>query len=86
MAQDILRRPASESETAAVDALVQAARTMRLVRPSCYFMRPLIEGTDVLLYFVSPGRSGPPGKRYKHEPGWLEAFRSDLADCYFLTV
>jgi len=66
------------------EELAQAAHRERWVTPRCDLF-PQREGDDILVWCFF-NRGGPPGKRYKHVPGWLEAFERDLRDGFFLAV
>ena len=79
----IPRRPIRDEELERFWQVVDEARQARITRAD--FQVPVVDqGRDVLVYCFNPG--GAPGKRYRYEPGWIEAFRHDLRDCLFLAA
>jgi hypothetical protein len=84
MSTTVIQRPASDGDREAVETLERQARAARLILQTAYFLPPVLQGDDVLVYFVS--RGGPPGKRYRHAPGWIAQFQRDLLDAQFLTI
>ena len=83
MSDVILRRPIRDQELERFEQAVDEAVRMRLTRAE--FLGPqVIEERDVLVYCLN--RGGVPGKRYRYEAGWIEAFRHDLHECYFLAA
>ena len=83
MCDVIPRRPVRDEELDRFWQILDEAREKRLTRAD--FLPPVVaEEREVLVYCVN--RGGVPGKRYRYEPRWLEDFRHDLHDCYFLAA
>jgi pyruvate/2-oxoglutarate dehydrogenase complex dihydrolipoamide dehydrogenase (E3) component len=63
--------------------VVDEALRARVTRAD--FLPPqVVEEREVRVYCLN--RGGVPGKRYLYESGWVEAFRHDLHDGYFLAA
>ena len=81
MTQIIPRRPLYGEEWEHFRQTVRTALDARLTRAN-FLIAQVVEERDVLVYCRNPG--GVPGKRYPYEPGWLNSFRQDLQELYFL--